>query len=132
MVEISNASKAPPIDVRPLFSILDNKLITLLQSLKDEDWNKPTIAKKWTVKDIAAHLLDGNFRTLSLVRDGHKIQPAPVINSYQDLLNYLNGLNADWVTAAKRFSPQLLVELLETSGKSFTDYLSSLNSMISV
>lgn len=118
----------PPIDVQPLFSILDEKLIRLLRSLDVQDWEKPTIAKRWTVKDIAAHLLDGNFRTLSLLRDGHRIQPAPIINSYQDLLDYLNRLNADWVSAAKRFSPQLLIELLESSGDAFTRCMSSLNS----
>jgi uncharacterized damage-inducible protein DinB len=44
-----------------LFESLDNKLIELLRSLSDEDWNKPTIAPLWTVKDIAAHLLGPRY-----------------------------------------------------------------------
>ena len=41
-----------------LFKPLDSKLIELLRSLSPEDWNRPTLAPLWTVKDIAAHLLD--------------------------------------------------------------------------
>ena len=63
---------------------------------------KPTIAKLWTVKDIASHLLDTNIRTISLARDQHLIEPDTAINSYQDLVDYLNQLNADWVKATKR------------------------------
>ena len=48
-----------------LFPKLDEKLLELLRGLNDEEWHMPTIAKRWRVKDIAAHLLDGNIRTLS-------------------------------------------------------------------
>ena len=58
-----------PIQVLPLFPVLDDKLSELLRSLSSEDWQQPTLARKWTVKDVAAHLLDGNLRTLSFVRD---------------------------------------------------------------
>jgi hypothetical protein len=58
-----------PIIVKHLFKPLDDQLILLLESLSPEDWNKPTIAKQWTIKDVAAHLLDGNIRTLSIQRD---------------------------------------------------------------
>ena len=44
---------------------LDKKLIELLQSLDIGDWSKQTVAKLWTVKDVVAHLLDGNIRILS-------------------------------------------------------------------
>ena len=56
------------IETTHLFPVLDQKLIELLKSLSPEDWNKQTVAKLWTVRDIAAHLLDGNLRTLSLSR----------------------------------------------------------------
>src|SRR5687768_2367839 len=99
-----------------LFHIIDEKLIELLKSLTEEQWNKQTIAKLWTVKDIASHLLDGNLRTLSFSRDKHVVEPTTPINSYSELVSYLNSLNADWVKATKRLSPQLLVELLEITG----------------
>jgi hypothetical protein len=94
-----------------LFPILDKELIGLLRSLTPEEWAHSTIAKKWTVKDIAAHLLDGNIRTLSLSRDQHLLIPPVAIDEYRDLVNYLNDLNAQWVTAMKRVSPGMLTDL---------------------
>lgn len=79
-----------------LFQELDEKLISLLRSLTPDDWNRPTVARLWSVKDVAAHLLDGNLRVISASRDGHSNVPERKINSYQDLVGYLNELNADW------------------------------------
>lgn len=109
-----------------LFSPLNDKLIELLRSLSKEDWQKPTLAKQWTVKDIAAHLLDTVVRTLA-ERDGLFVKPAVAINSYQDLVNYLNQLNADWVNAARRVSPQVLTDFLEDTGKQHATYIESLD-----
>jgi uncharacterized protein (TIGR03083 family) len=114
------------IETLHLFPILDQKLIALLRSLKPEDWSKPTLAKLWTVKDIAAHLLDGNLRTISIM--GHHYfgeNPGP-LNSYQDLVDFLNRLNADWVTAMRRVSPVLLIELLEATGNEYHETLKKL------
>jgi uncharacterized protein (TIGR03083 family) len=110
-----------------LLPILDQKLIELLKSLSPEDWNKPTIAKLWTVKDIAAHLLDGNYRTLCLARDQHVLVPDRDITSYETLVAYLNQLNADWVKATKRLSPRVLTELLESTGREYSAYMASLD-----
>ena len=87
-----------PIDVVHLLPVLDKKLIDLLKSLAPDEWQKQTIAKLWTVKDIVAHLLDGNIRILSILRDNYYGEQ-PNINSYQDLVDFLNKLNADWVKA---------------------------------
>jgi uncharacterized protein (TIGR03083 family) len=116
-----------PIQTIHLFPKLDANLLTLLQSLSTDDWNKSTFAKQWTVKDIATHLLDGNIRTLSMLRDQYFGDPSPVIQSYIDLVNYLNQLNADWVKATKRMSPAVLIELLEITGKEYYEVLSKLD-----
>jgi hypothetical protein len=116
-----------PIKTIHLFPILDRLLIGLLKSLSPEKWDLPTIAKLWTVKDIASHLLDGNLRNLSLSRDhffGEKVRENP---SFQDLVVYLNSLNASWITATKRLSPQVLIELLEISGKQYYKHLAGLD-----
>ena len=114
------------IETLPLFPILDQKLIELLRSLSKEDWNRPTLAKLWTVKDIASHLLDGNFRTISLMRDGYNGMSPGVINSYQDIVLYLNNLNGDWVKATKRLSPRVLTDLLEETDKEYVECLRQL------
>ena|SRR6218665_2666751 len=115
-----------PIDVVDLLPVLDSKLFDFLKSFTAEEWKKQTIAKRWNVKDIAAHLLDGNIRILSILRDNH-FGEQPVIHSNQDLIDFLNRLNADWVKAMKRLSPQMLIFLLELTSRPFCEYLKSLN-----
>ncbi|MFM9949157.1 MAG: maleylpyruvate isomerase N-terminal domain-containing protein [Saprospiraceae bacterium] len=121
------ASTPVPIPTLHLFPVLDRELIALLKSLSPEEWGASTIARLWKVKDIAAHLLDGNLRTLSMLRDGYAGDPPSNIRSYEDLVTYLNGLNASWVAVTKRLSPQVLIELLELTGKQYTEYLSTLD-----
>lgn len=113
-----------PIPTLHLFPKLDAKLIELLKSLSTEQWGSRTLARQWTVKDIASHLLDGNIRTISIMRDNYFGDPPGKIESYRDLVDYLNRLNADWVKAIKRVSPSVLIELLEITGKEFAEQLS--------
>lgn len=119
-------SPIAPIDVVHLLPVLDKKLIELLKSLSLQEWQKQTIAKLWKVKDVAAHLLDGNIRILSMLRDDYFGEKADV-KSYQDLVDFLNGLNADWVKAMKRVSPTMLILLHESTGKLYCDYYASLD-----
>jgi uncharacterized protein (TIGR03083 family) len=116
-----------PIQTIHLFNKLDQKLIELLKSLSEDEWNNRTLAKQWTVKDIASHLLDGNIRTISMLRDGHFGENPGAINSYQDLVGFLNRLNADWVQATKRMSPSVLIELLEVTGREYAEQFSKLD-----
>lgn len=115
-----------PVDAVNLLPKLDEKLIELLESLTDEEWQKPTIAKLWTVKDVAAHLLDGNIRIPSMLRDGYFGEKADV-QTFEELVHFLNRLNADWVKAMKRVSPAMLIYLHKATGKLFSDYYASLD-----
>ncbi|MFD2035729.1 maleylpyruvate isomerase N-terminal domain-containing protein [Belliella marina] len=115
------------IDTLALFPILDRMLIELLSSLTEEEWEVQTVAKLWKVKDVASHLLDGNLRALSISRDGFVGEKPENINSYQDLVSYLNGLNLAWTNATKRLSTRVLVNLLESSGKEYYEHLQTLN-----
>ncbi|HJV18282.1 MAG TPA: maleylpyruvate isomerase N-terminal domain-containing protein [Sediminibacterium sp.] len=115
-----------PVITLPLFPLLDQHLLSLLQELNPEEWNQPTIAKQWTVKDIAAHLLDGNLRGLSVSRDGYLGVTPGAIHTYQELVAFLNSLNHQWTDAAKRLSPPLLIGLLEWSGKQYYEHLCTL------
>jgi uncharacterized protein (TIGR03083 family) len=90
--------------------------MALLSSLTDEEWTRPA-AKRWTVKDVAAHLLDGDVRQLSFRRDGMAPPPADrPMNGYRDFVDFLDHINAVWVDAARRISPRLLVELHAITG----------------
>jgi uncharacterized protein (TIGR03083 family) len=105
----------PVIETIHLFPILNTKLVTMLKNLEPADWHRQTIARKWQIKDVAAHLLDGNFRRIALHRDNYFQEPDWPVDTYQGLLDFLNNLNADWVRAAKRLSPRIITELLETT-----------------
>ena len=109
-----------PVNTIPLFDPLDKKLVELLRSLTPEEWELPTVAKQWNVKDVAAHLLDTNIRAISSGRDHYKGVFINNVHSFGDLVAALNGLNADWVKAMKRVSPAVLTEWLETSGRQYS------------
>jgi hypothetical protein len=49
-----------------------------------------------------------------------------VINSYQDIVSFLNNLNGDWVNATKRLSPKVITDLLEETGKGYLECLQQL------
>ena len=100
-----------------LFPIIESKLIELLRTLRHDEWPRPTLAKQWTVKDVAAHLLDGNIKRLSMQRDGFFGLAAPDISTQQSFVAFINRNNAEWVQAARRISPQVLIELLEITSR---------------
>ncbi|MFN0112037.1 MAG: maleylpyruvate isomerase N-terminal domain-containing protein [Blastocatellia bacterium] len=117
-----------PIFVADLFGEIHEELLTLLRGLSAEDWYKPTVAGSWQVRDIVAHLLDSDIRRLSFQRDNAPmVPPDQPIESYADLVGFLNQLNADWVKAAKRISPQLLIEFLAITGAEVTRLFKSLD-----
>jgi uncharacterized protein (TIGR03083 family) len=94
-----------------LFEPLEALLLDLLRPLSREDWERPTSAGSWTVRDVVAHLLDTPLRRLSFVRDGWP--PAGVvIRDDADLVTLVNAMNADGVRAYGRLSPPVLIDLL--------------------
>lgn len=103
-----------PLLVADCFAELGDALIGLLRSLREEQWNLPTVCPAWSVKDIVAHLLDTACRRLSFGRDRLAVpQAGKSLAEYRDLLDFLNELNAQWVMAARRLSPRLLTDFLE-------------------
>lgn len=117
-----------PIFVADLFGEIHEELLALLRDLSAEDWYKPTVAGNWQVRDIVAHLLDSDIRRLSFQRDNAPmVPPDKPIESYADLVGFLNQLNADWVKATKRISPQLLIEFLSITGAEVTKLFKSLD-----
>ncbi len=114
-----------PIHTAHLFPGLHAKLITLLRGLGDDDWARPTLAAPWRVRDIAAHLLDGDLRKLSAGRDDHQIAGHPV-SSFADIVDLINRLNAGGVSYAGRLSPRVLTDLLEVSGRWVSEYVATL------
>jgi uncharacterized protein (TIGR03083 family) len=106
-----------PIDTAALFPPLSRELIALLRSLDTTDWQRPTVAGSWRVRDVAAHLLDVDLRRIATSRDDHVVTPERPVRSYDDVLRLINEQNATGVQYGARLSPRLLTDLLELTGQ---------------
>jgi uncharacterized protein (TIGR03083 family) len=114
-----------PIDTVKLFLPLSRELLSVLRSLQSEEWARPTICAPWTVKDVAAHLLGGNLGRL-WNRDRSSAPSKLPSQPYDELLSAIDRDNALWVQAAKRISPEVLIEFLELTDRHLSDHFSSL------
>jgi uncharacterized protein (TIGR03083 family) len=90
---------------------VDDQLLDLLRSLTVAEWDLQTIAPRWQVRDVAAHLLDTVLRKLSLVRDSWFVENV-CLQSPQDVITYVNRLNDEGVTVYRRLSPATLIDLM--------------------
>lgn len=93
------------------------------------DWTRPTSASEWTVKDVAAHLLDVDLRRLSAQRDGYLTPPPKPVDSNETLVQYLNDLNRTWVSAARRLSPRVIIEELASSAAQCAELFERVDAM---
>lgn len=118
-------SPLQPILVIRQFRAVHQELLTLLEGLSAKDWTAPTVCAGCTVKDVAAHLLGGDIGRLSTCRDG--LYAAGTIQSHSDLVQFIHRANAEWVQAARRISPRLLLDLLRLAGAQANDYWSTLD-----
>ena len=116
-----------PTDTRMLFRPVSAELVTLLRALRPADWERPTVAGTWVVRDIVAHLVDVAGRRLSFHRDGMTPPPPPFpITSDRDFVDFINWLNAQWISSAKRFSPRLLTDLFERASRELAEWFEEL------
>jgi uncharacterized protein (TIGR03083 family) len=108
------ANGTAPILCAHLLRRVDDELIRLLEALAPHEWDLPTIAPLWKVRDVAAHLLDTSLRKLSMVRDSCYVETAD-IRSPEDLIALVNRLNREGVTVYRRLSPAVLIGMLKTA-----------------
>jgi uncharacterized protein (TIGR03083 family) len=120
------SSGTDPILCAHLLRQVDDKLIDLLASLQPAEWDLQTIAPRWKVRDVAAHLLDTPLRKLSMVRDSYYVE-APNIRSQQDVIALVNRLNAEGVTVYRRLSPPVLIGLMKTACEQSASFHESLD-----
>ena len=118
--------RAEPILVGDLFPEILDSLLTLLSGLSSEDWERPTACARWSVKDVALHLLGDEVGILSRKRDAFA-PPAGAVSDWQELVALINELNERWVRAARRISPSLLCDLLGYVGSQSCLYFQSLD-----
>jgi uncharacterized protein (TIGR03083 family) len=109
----------PAIDVRPLFAEQQAAFMDLLGQLSAGQWDQPTICPGWTVKDVAAHVLGDHIGRLSRHRDGY---PARHPRHGEAFAVFLDRINDEWVTAARRMSPRVLTGQLSVFGDQIAEF----------
>jgi uncharacterized protein (TIGR03083 family) len=116
-------SPLTPTDTRSLFRPVSSELVVLLRRLQPLDWQRPTVAGAWAVRDVVAHLVDLTLRRLSFERDGYPPRrPSTPIVAERDLVAFINSLNAEWVSAAARCSPRVLTDLFDHASRDLADW----------
>lgn len=116
-----------PTDTRFLFRPVSAELLSLLRRTNAADWERPTIAGSWRVRDVVAHLIDLALRRVSFHRDQTAPPPPPFpIESEADFVRFINTINASWVDAARRFSPRVLTDLFANASKGLADWFEQL------
>lgn len=118
--------KPSPVIVAPLFPELLTALLELLRGLDPEEWSRPTVAEGWSIHDVALHLLGDEIGMLSRKRDNYR-EATPHLDSWEELVRWLNTRNNEWVKSTRRISPRLICDLLEFAGRQVNDYFASLD-----
>jgi uncharacterized protein (TIGR03083 family) len=118
-----------PILCAPVIRQVDLRLIELLDSLAPAEWELPSIVPQWCVRDVASHLLDTALRRLSMGRDQFRVEKVE-IRSDQDLVAFVNRINAEGVAVYRRLSPAVLVGLMRIACSETADYYESLDPFV--
>lgn len=108
---------------------IEAKLIELLRSLTPNEWELQTIAPKWKVKHVAAHLLDTHLRKLTLVRDGYRPSSPPRVTTHDELVAFVDRLNREGVEMYGRLSPPVLISMMEVASREYVEFHRSLDPM---
>ena len=120
------SSGSDPILCAHLLRRVDEKLIELLRSLSASEWDAQTVAPRWKVRDVAAHLLDTVLRKLSIVRDSWDVERVD-IRSPEDVVTLVNRLNEEGVTVYRRLSPPVLIDMVKMACEQSASFHESLD-----
>jgi len=99
------------LDVGQMFALERGRLLSLLSGLAPADWGLPTPCPGWNVLDLSSHLLGDDLGWLARHRDDRLGTPSPARDE-EGFVEWLDALQDDWVQAARRLSPRLVVDLL--------------------
>jgi uncharacterized protein (TIGR03083 family) len=120
-------SALPVTDTRPFFRPVSRELVALLNTLEPADWDRPTIAGRWLVRDVVAHLLDTTMRRLSFHRDRHEPpKPEQPPANEQEFVAFINELNRQWIELARRMSPRVMTDLYARASEDLAAFVESL------
>ncbi|NJL95360.1 MAG: hypothetical protein HC915_17385 [Anaerolineae bacterium] len=105
-----------PVKTAHLLTPMRKELIKVLRDLREPEWRYPTACAGWTVKDVALHLLGDDIGLLSRRRDGFSHTQTD-FEHFEELVAFINLQNDIWLRAARRISPELLLNLLDNAAR---------------
>lgn len=100
-----------PIDARPLFGSELGALLDTLRGLRPADWSK-TAVLRWTVHDLAAHILGDYYGRLGRAPGGYR----GAFAHGETLEAFIHRTNQEWVDLHADDSPASLIDALEVAG----------------
>ncbi len=117
-----------------LFLPLARRLIRLLRSLTPEQWAARTCYPTWTVKDIAAHLLQTGLARLSRQRDGllppgfpaDDNEPSDTEPAFSVVSRIIARTNEEWERTSAALSPRVITDLLAASERKLARFFKRL------
>lgn len=113
-----------------LFLPLARRLIRLLRSLTPEQWAARTCYPTWTVKDIAAHLLQTGVARLSRQRDGllpagsppDDSEPSDTALAFSTVSRIIARNNEEGDRASAGLSPRVITDWLAVSERNLAQF----------
>jgi uncharacterized protein (TIGR03083 family) len=110
-------------DYAALFKVERARLLDLLASLGAESWSRPTPCPAWTMHGLAAHLVGDDLSLLARYRDDHHGTVPPEGVDEAGFIAWIDDLQLEWVHAARRLSPRLVLDLLRWLGSQVAEVL---------
>lgn len=112
------------IETYHLFSEITDKLISLLETIDDKQWNNSTCYPSWKVRDIVAHLIQTSIGRLSIQRDGYSMfRDFDQELSFEDLSGLIDNSNSNWSALFGTVSPGILLDFIKTTEKQLADFI---------
>ncbi len=104
-------------------------LVELLRSLEPDDWERPTECPAYNVKGVATHVLGDDLSLLSRQRDQATNGLLLVAEemSGAEFSTILDVFNDTWVSTARFFSADVLVDLLRVVGDRTAEFYESVD-----
>jgi uncharacterized protein (TIGR03083 family) len=106
----------PATDVRAPLTAQRKRLLGLLAGLGDAEWGSPTAAPRWSVKDIALHLIDVDLSWVARFRDHDRSGFMPESAGHEAFVRGLAQRNQQWIDGTRVLSPRLIIDMLRWSG----------------
>lgn len=118
-------SEEPPADIVPLLALERSRLLELLATIDEAEWQASSPCPGWSVLGLCCHLLGDDLSIISRHRDRYRGTSVPPGGDEPTFIAWLDELQTQWVHASRRLSPRVVVELLEWAGPQVIDALST-------